>query len=157
PPAKYDAAGSAGIINIKTKKNKNEGLNGSLTTSVGQGVYPKTNNNLVLNYRKGRGHNFFYYNFYCIKKLNELYAYRKYYDDNKNLTAILEQPAYFKGTVVNNTVKTGVDYSFDNATRVGVALTGTDIRRNGNNSGPANWLRADGAVDSSILTSSRPS
>src|SRR5579862_3482597 len=29
PPARYDAAGNAGIINIKTKKNKNDGLNGT--------------------------------------------------------------------------------------------------------------------------------
>jgi hypothetical protein len=40
-----------------------------------------------------------------------LYAYRQYYDDNKNVIAILQQPSYFSGTVVNNTVKTGLDYS----------------------------------------------
>jgi iron complex outermembrane receptor protein len=157
PSAKYDAAGSAGIINIKTKKNKNEGLNGSVTASVGQGVYPKSVNSLVLNYRKGRVNTFLNYSFNDTKYLTELYAYRKYYDDNKNGTAILEQPGYFKGTVVNNTVKAGVDYTLDNATTVGVALTGADIQRKGRNSGPANWLRPDGSLDSSILTSSKPS
>ncbi len=34
PPAKYDAAGNAGVINIKTKKIKMMGLNGSLNTSI---------------------------------------------------------------------------------------------------------------------------
>ena len=43
PSAKYDAAGSAGIINIKTRKSQSDGFNGSLTTSYGQGVYPKNN------------------------------------------------------------------------------------------------------------------
>jgi outer membrane receptor for monomeric catechols len=32
PPAKYDASGNSGIINIKNEKSKNEGFNGSLTT-----------------------------------------------------------------------------------------------------------------------------
>lgn len=156
PSAKYDAAGSAGIINIKTKKNKNDGFNGTLTTSYGQGIYPKTNNNLVLNYRKGRVNAFLNYSFADVKYLNSLYAYRKYYDDNKGVTAILEQPTYFTGTVVNHTVKTGLDYSLSSRTTVGVALTGVDIHRKGNNTAHADWLQSDGAVDSSILTVSRP-
>src|SRR5580704_15376694 len=109
PPARYDAAGNAGIINIKTKKNSEEGLNGSVTASYGQGVYPKSNNSLVLNYRKGPINTYFNYSINDVKYLTDLYAYRQYYDGNKNVIAILQQPAYFAGVVVNNTVKTGID------------------------------------------------
>ena len=38
PSAKYDAAGQGGIINIKTKRNMMQGLNGTLTASYG-GMY----------------------------------------------------------------------------------------------------------------------
>src|ERR1700754_1356482 len=149
PTAKYDASGNAGIINIKTKKNKNNGFNGSFTTSYGQGIYPKNNNSLVLNYRVGRINTFLNYNLNAVKYLTDLYAYRKYYDDSKDLTAILQQPSYFKGTVFNNTLKTGIDYSVTPTTTIGLVLTGTSIRRSGNNAGTASWLQPDGTPDSS--------
>ncbi len=38
PSSKYDAAGNAGIINIKLKRNKNFGTNGSLTGNLGKGI-----------------------------------------------------------------------------------------------------------------------
>ena len=63
PPAKYDAAGNSGVINIKTKKNKAKGFNGSVTAGVGQGMYFKTNENLSLNYRKGKVNLFSNYSF----------------------------------------------------------------------------------------------
>ena len=156
PTAKYDAAGNAGIINIKTKKSSSDGLNGSFTASYGQGVYPKSNNNLVLNYRKGLLNIFFNYSFSVTKYLTDLFAYRKYYDDDKSVVAILQQPAYFTGTVDNNTVKTGVEYSLSGGTTIGLALTGVNIHRSGNNTAHADWLQADGKMDSSVLTKSRP-
>ncbi|HVW61101.1 MAG TPA: TonB dependent receptor [Puia sp.] len=156
PPARYDATGRAGIINIKTKKSNNDGFNGTVTTSYGQGMYPKNNNSLVLNYRKGPLNVFFNYNFNVTKYLTDLYAYRKYYDDDKDVTAILRQPTWFKGTVYNNTVKAGVDYRLSPGTSIGMVLTGMDVHRKGNNTSHADWLRPDGNVDSSILTQSSP-
>lgn len=61
PPAKYDAEGMAGVINIKTKKYRNDGLNGSVSSNVrgslfhddgDHDVIPSYQNNLSLNYRK---------------------------------------------------------------------------------------------------------
>ncbi len=39
PPAQYEAAGNAGIINIRTKRNKLKGINGNFSLNYGQGIY----------------------------------------------------------------------------------------------------------------------
>jgi len=43
PPAKYDAQGNAGIININLKKGSMSGLSGSVHASLGHGRLPKSN------------------------------------------------------------------------------------------------------------------
>ncbi|HEY9194696.1 MAG TPA: outer membrane beta-barrel family protein, partial [Mucilaginibacter sp.] len=155
PSAKYDASGNAGIINIKTKKNKQKGFNGSFTTSGGQGVYPKTTNSLTLNFRTGKINTFFNYSLNYVQYLTDLYALRKYYGPDNTLMAKLDQPAYFSGTVLNNTIKTGLDYDISPKTTLGIVLGGTLVNRKGNNRGTATWLNANDGVDSAILTTNK--
>lgn len=52
PSSKYDADGTAGIINIILKKDRRNGTNGSFTAAVG--TRNKTNQNLLLNHRQGK-------------------------------------------------------------------------------------------------------
>lgn len=54
PSAKYEAAGNAGIINIRLKKNKAFGTNGSVTAGYNQGIYGKSNGSLSLNHRTAK-------------------------------------------------------------------------------------------------------
>lgn len=51
PSAKYDASGNAGIVNIRLKKNKRFGTNGSVNLGFVQGITPKGNGSVNLNYR----------------------------------------------------------------------------------------------------------
>ncbi|MDR2235139.1 MAG: TonB-dependent receptor [Chryseobacterium sp.] len=51
PSSKFEASGTAGILNIILKKDKKMGFNGSVTGSIG--YLPRTNLNANLNWRKG--------------------------------------------------------------------------------------------------------
>jgi outer membrane receptor protein involved in Fe transport len=51
PPAKYEAQGNAGLINIVLKKNESLGWRGSVSSSLIQRTYSSYNNNLALFYR----------------------------------------------------------------------------------------------------------
>lgn len=51
PPAKYEAQGNSGLINIVLKKNQNLGWSGSLTTGLQQQTYTGTSNSATINYQ----------------------------------------------------------------------------------------------------------
>jgi hypothetical protein len=48
PPARYDASGNAGVINIRTKKSNIRGLNGNTSVGYSLGVYGRTTENLTM-------------------------------------------------------------------------------------------------------------
>ena len=73
PTAKFDASGSAGIINIKTKKNQIRGLNGTITSTVAYGVSPKQLQNMSVNYRVDKFNVFGSYN-HTLGNYNYLYG-----------------------------------------------------------------------------------
>lgn len=155
PSAQYDAAGNAGIINIKTKKNRQKGFNGNINTSYGQGRYYKTNNSLQLNYRDGKFNYFFNYSTNANKGRTNMYALRTYYkEDRKTIESFLEQPSLIKGLGYNHTLRTGVDYFAGKKTTLGMALNGMVLSRSNSVNNDALWMNASGITDSVIHTKS---
>lgn len=152
PSAKYDASGNAGIINIKTKKNKQVGFNGVLTLAFGQGRYPKSNNSLVLNYRNGKFNTFLTYSSNLNKGFFSIYALRKYYTTTGTLNSTLDQFSMFINNNFTNTLKTGVDFYASSKTTLGFVFTGTLVDRKSYNDAQANWQNKTGGTDSSIRT-----
>jgi iron complex outermembrane recepter protein len=54
PSAKYDAAGNAGIINIRLKKSMVNGFNGRLTAGMQQSTHSRQNSSSNFNFRKDK-------------------------------------------------------------------------------------------------------
>lgn len=152
PPAKYDASGNAGIINIKTKKSKLKGFNTSVTVSGTQGRYARSNNNLTLNYRNGKLNSFLNYSLSPVKSYTDIYALRSYHDEQGRVEAVLDQPTYFRSRFTNHTVKAGVDYYLSDKTTLGFAAGGTWTKRSSLGFATATWLNVSGNSDSAIAT-----
>ena len=124
PSAKYDAAGNSGIINIKTKKNKQKGFNGSVALGYGQGLYATTNNSLNLNYKNGKFNLFSNISVNRRNSFQQLDIKRVYRNSDKSINAIFDQSAYMQRRNGNNTVKVGVDYYANKNTTIGLVFTG---------------------------------
>ncbi len=124
PPAKYDASGNSGIINIRTKKNKIKGFNGNVSAGYGQGVYAKTNESLSLNYRNGKINLFSNYSFNRNNNFQELDIYRRYKNDDQSTKAIFEQSTLMRRRNLNNNLKIGLDYFLTDKTTLGVVFSG---------------------------------
>jgi hypothetical protein len=124
PPAKYDAAGNSGVINIRTKKNKMKGFNGSFTLGVGQGSYFKTNESLNINYRNNKVNLFGSYSLGWNNNFQELDIARRFKDGNKDLVAIFEQNSLMKSRRLNNNLKVGMDYFLNKKTTLGFVASG---------------------------------
>lgn len=125
PPARYDAAGNAGIINLKTKKNRARGFNGSLTLGAGEGKDPKTNNSLNLNYRTGKFNLFGSYNQSYNKHPQTLQLTQRFRDTlGGPLNAIYAQNTPAINENDEQSFKVGADYFVDKRTTLGVVVNG---------------------------------
>src|SRR5882757_4732469 len=76
PSAKYEAAGNAGIINIRLKKNKTFGTNGSVNAGWNIGTYGKYNGGLSLNHRNSKMNVFGNYSYNAGINENNFSLYR---------------------------------------------------------------------------------
>jgi len=126
PPAKYDAAGSAGVINIKIKKNTLKGFNASVSASVGSGYYFGRNvQSINMNYRVDKVNLFANISQNYSRTFRRLEIDRSFYDANGNPIGVFKDFSYFRPERYNTNIKTGIDYYLSPNTTWGIVLTGT--------------------------------
>ncbi|HQZ75030.1 MAG TPA: TonB-dependent receptor [Chitinophagaceae bacterium] len=133
PSAKYDASGNSGVINIKTKKGRAAGLNGSvmvgLTTSYFEQngtlyVIPKSQNSINFNYRKNKINFFGNYNPNVFSGRSSLDITRTKLDANKNVLGYNDVETSFKFGNNNHTLKLGLDFFADKKNTFGIVVSG---------------------------------
>ena len=124
PSAKYDAAGDAGLINLKTKQLNQDGLNGTLTLGVGLSPYFKSNDGLALNYRVGKLNTFASYGLIQNNGSFDINTQRNFVAANGQKTGELNQAAHRLSHSQTHTLKLGLDYALSPVTTLGFSVAG---------------------------------
>ena len=125
PPAKYDASGAAGIINIVLKENNQQGTNGSAAITGGYGQREKAGLSLNLNSRKGKMNWFGDYNYNRGRankyEVNHFREYDYQGDDyyHENFVTLRNYSAN------QHAANLGLDIDFEGKTVIGFLLGGS--------------------------------
>jgi iron complex outermembrane recepter protein len=124
PPAKYDAAGNAGVINIRLKKNTIKGFNGGINLSYGQGRYHRTNNSINFNYRINKVNFFSNLSWNQNNTYQDLTINRFYFNADGSSSSAFTQRSYIKRELKSTNLRFGLDYYLSKKSTAGIVLAG---------------------------------
>jgi iron complex outermembrane recepter protein len=123
PPARYDAAGTSGIINIKTKKAITSGFNGSANLAYTQGKYPKTSEGFNFNYRNAKINLFSNLSHNYQKRYGQMSIDRNILDnDNKTILKVFNQVTDRVNSGNSYNAKLGLDFFANKSTTFGTVI-----------------------------------
>lgn len=148
PSAKYDAVGSAGIINIRLKKGAYEGLTGSFVNSLGHGVYPKANTGINLSYKKKKLSFNAGYQFNFRKDLSDEHTWRTYTSPNDPY-GHLNSDIYVRYTYRSHSGFFNGQYKLDKRNTLTFDFTNSYIDAGGSFNGTAVLTKKDNSLYSS--------
>lgn len=150
PSAKYEAAGNAGIINIKLKKNKTLGTNGSVNAGYNVGTYGRYNAGLNLNHRTKTMNIFGSYNLSHNLNLMQMQLQRSVLD------TFFDQGSEIKMLNTNHGYKAGVDFFINKKSTLGVMVNGNindNTVRNGSQT-PKSYIPT-GVIANTLIANNR--
>ncbi|MHA4844217.1 outer membrane beta-barrel protein [Flavitalea antarctica] len=149
PSAKFDAAGNAGILNLKTKKAKTMGFNGSINVGYVQGNYPKSPNSFNFNYRKGKI-NVFTSGGYTYWEGDQQQTLTRKFTQGQD-TYVFDQVGNSKNKSSTVNGRVGIDYNVDAKTTIGILVGGSySLRKYSNISIGDFFYENSNLTDSSI-------
>lgn len=124
PPAKYEAAGNSGVINIITKRTKILGFHGNTVLSVQQGQYTRSNNSLNLNFNQNKISVFANINAGVRNSFQDLNINRYYRNDLNMHTSSFAQNSFIVKDGRSANAKIGLDYYVTNNATLGISARG---------------------------------
>ncbi|MBP1619164.1 MAG: TonB-dependent receptor [Bacteroidetes bacterium] len=148
PGSEYDAGNSGSIVNIKLKKNKSGGLDGTFSNSVaawGRNKYEMPS--ISLNCRRDRLKIHGKYSFLINKFENIIEYIRKY--ENIDPALLYKEKGELEGLTRYHSFNLGLDYSLSKRHEIGVLLQGI----NNNTNTPNNTRTTISKIDQSIVDS----
>lgn len=124
PSSKYDAAG-ASIINVKLKKSKKQGLNGSTYLNYTQAKFHQVNGGLTINHNTDKLTTTASYNFNRGRNWNSQSATQKYYDISSNeLITTQDRQTYGLFKLMNQNFRISMDYQLNRKNLLGISVNG---------------------------------
>ncbi|HTI60369.1 outer membrane beta-barrel family protein [Mucilaginibacter sp.] len=151
PSAKYDASGNSGIINIKLKKNRQTGTNGSITAGVGYGKNGKDNETFQLNHKEGRLNLFGTFSHNDNKRYQNI-GIKRIVTDSVGGQTFFDQFSELPQTNHNNSYRVGADYDISDKNTVGFVVSGYFNSEVDNNTNTTHIGPNFSQVDSSLTT-----
>ena len=147
PPAKYEASGNGGIINIITRRSKLKGFNGNVSLNYGQGKYARTADNLNLNYNTNKFSVFSNLSYSNTEAYHDLTIQRRFKDEWGNLESSFEQNTYLKVNRQSYNARIGFDYYLSEKSTIGIVAKGLSNPNRNPRYNYATIKNATGAVE----------
>ena len=152
PPARYDAAGNGGVINIRTKKVRQKGWNGGLNAGVTQGHRTRSNSSANINFRRNKFTFFVSVANSYNNSFTDLDLYRRYLNNDKSTKSFFEQNSFFNREGNTASFRTGADFYQNEKSTWGVSFNGMDRASTQQNDNISNLLNPQRQPDSSIIS-----
>ena len=126
PPAKYDAEGNAGIINIVRTAEAATGLNGTVGVNAGYGLNHKFSSSLQLNYRQDKFNLFGDYSYFNSEYANSNDIFRRIPIPATGAITTFDQESNNLGTPEGHNFRAGADWFITKKSTLGVLISGND-------------------------------
>ncbi|WP_123847741.1 outer membrane beta-barrel protein [Chitinophaga lutea] len=148
PSARYDASGGA-LINIRLKKEKGMGTNGTLTLGAGMGAHLRTSNGVFVQHRSKKTTVYGGYDFSRQQRAMAAQTWRTAkgfrIGGDENGTTVTQ----------NHQLRAGIDHMLNTRTTAGIAVNGMYADQDSRRTSTAAFFSKQAAADSVLTASTR--
>ncbi|RYY38534.1 MAG: TonB-dependent receptor [Chitinophagaceae bacterium] len=153
PGARYDAAGNAGIINLRMKKNRVKGFNGSISLAATHAMRNRANNNANFNYRRGKMNLFSNVSHSHYERYQNL-DIQRYFRENGSIRNTFEQQTRQRSQNDYVSARLGADFFASKRTTLGIVFSGGTNPETGTSTSVSYIRNAARDVDSIVSAES---